>query len=64
MSNPRFWVVGGEYRSLDFDEIIEGTQRLLGPYAARDEAERNWREISERNRSRCTVRFTIVQENG
>jgi hypothetical protein len=50
MPNPRFWVVGGEYRSLDFDEIVDGTQRLLGPYAERDEAERNWREISERNR--------------
>jgi hypothetical protein len=64
MSNPRFWVVGGEYRSLDFSEIIDGTQRLLGPYAERDAAERSWREVSERNRSHCTVRFTIVQENG
>jgi len=62
MSSPRFWVVGGEYRSLSFDEIVEGTQRLLGPFAARDEAERTWRDVSEQHRSRCAVRFTIAQE--
>lgn len=62
MPNSRFWVVGGEYRSLEFDEIVEGTQRLLGPFAARDEAERTWRDVSEQHRARCTVRFTIAQE--
>jgi hypothetical protein len=63
MSHSRFWVVGGEYRSLDFGEIVDGTQRLIGPFDQRDEAERNWRDISEQHRSRCTVRFTITQEN-
>jgi hypothetical protein len=63
MSNSRFWVVGGEYRSLDFDEIVDGTQQLLGPFDQRDAAERSWRDISERHRTHCTVRFTIAQEN-
>jgi hypothetical protein len=62
MSSSRFWVVGGEYRSLNFDEIVEGTQRLLGPFTLRNEAERTWRDISEQHRGRCTVRFTIAQE--
>jgi hypothetical protein len=63
MSSSRYWVIGGEYRSLDFDEIVDGTQQLLGPFNQHDAAERSWRDISERHRPHCTVRFTIVQEN-
>ena len=62
MSDSRFWIVGGEYRSLDFNEIIDGTQRLLGPFDQHDVAQRNWRELSEEHRSNCTARFTIVRE--
>ncbi len=63
MSNSRFWVVGGEYHSLEFSEIVEGTQCLIGPFEQRDAAERSWRDISEQNRARCNVRFTIAREN-
>ncbi len=63
MSSIRFWVVGGEFRSLNFEEIVDGTERLFGPFATRDVAERTWRDISEEHRARCTVRFMIVQEN-
>jgi len=63
MSNHRFWVVGGEFRSLGFEEIVNGTERLIGPFGTRAEAERTWRDVSEEHRARCTVRFTIVQEN-
>lgn len=63
MSNHRFWVIGGEFRSLGFDEIVNGTEKLLGPFDTRNDAERTWRDVSEQHRARCTVRFTIVQEN-
>ena len=63
MSNFRYWVVGGEYRSLDFAEVVDGTQRLIGPFDRRETAERSWREVSEQHRSDCTMRFTIAQEN-
>jgi len=63
MSNSRYWVVGGEYRSLDFVEVVDGTQRLIGPFDGRDAAERSWREVSERHRSDCTMRFTIARES-
>lgn len=63
MSNARFWVVGGEYRSLAFEEVVDGTQRLIGPFDQRDTAENSWRELSEQHRSHCTVRFTIAQES-
>jgi hypothetical protein len=62
MSSHRFWVVGGEFRSLEFEEIVSGTERLYGPFATREEAERAWRRISEAHRAHCMVRFTIAQE--
>lgn len=62
MSDNRFWVLGGEFHSLGFDEIVSGTERVFGPFSTRDEAESTWRDVSQQTRSRCTVRFTIVQE--
>ena len=63
MSNSRYWVVGGQYRSLDFSEVVDGTQHLIGPFDRRDAAEHSWREVSEKHRSNCTMRFTIAQES-
>jgi len=60
--NNRFWVLGGEYKSLGFEELVGGTEKLFGPFAARNEAESTWREMSERHRSQCNVRFTIVED--
>ena len=60
--NDRFWVLGGEYKSLRFEELVGGTERLFGPFRARKDAERTWRELSERHRPQCNVRFTIVED--
>jgi hypothetical protein len=60
--NNRFWVLGGEYKSLGFEELVGGTEKMVGPVAARNEAERAWREMSEQHRSQCNVRFTIVED--
>ena len=58
----RFWVLGGEYTSLQFEELIDGTERLFGPYLGRNEAEQTWRELSEQHRPQCNVRFPIGEE--
>ena len=62
MSNNHFWVVGGKFCSLAFEEMVDGTERLFGPFPTREDAERIWRDVSEQHRAQCTVRFTIVQE--
>ena len=62
MNGTRFWIVGGEYTCCLFENLIRGTERLLGPYASRDEAERAWRRLSEEFRPQAQVRFTIAQE--
>jgi hypothetical protein len=63
MSTTRYWVVGGKFRSLEFDYLIEGTGRIWGPFETHGEAEHAWREASEQHRWSCCTRFTIVQES-
>ena len=62
MNGTRFWIVGGEYTCCDFDILIRGTEKLLGPYSSREDAERAWRRLSEEHRPQAQVRFTIAQE--
>ncbi len=62
MQTSRFWIVGGEYATTAFEQLIEGTQRVLGPYGERRAAEDAWRQVSEENRSQCLMRFTIASE--
>jgi hypothetical protein len=63
-SSARFWIVGGEYTCCEFVDLIEGTERLVGPFSSREEAERMWRRISEEHRPQAQMRFTIAQEGG
>ena len=56
------WVVGGEFRSLNFHQLVHGTAQVEGPFPSRKEAENAWRQLSEKNRHRCNVRFSIVEE--
>jgi len=62
MIKSRFWVVGGEYTSCDCETIVQGTERVVGPFESRTEAEQTWRILSEDHRPQAQVRFTIAQE--
>ena len=62
MQTSRYWVVGGEFTSTDFQTLIDGTQRVVGPFESRSDAERTWRHLSENHRPQAQVRFTIAQE--
>jgi hypothetical protein len=57
-----FWVLGGEYHSMDFSSLVAGTERVVGPVRTRAEAEIIWRELSEATRHNGTMRFSIVSE--
>jgi hypothetical protein len=63
-SAPRFWVVGGEYTCLAFRQLIDGTERIAGPFFHRSAAEAVWRQLSEVDRCRAQVRYAIVAESG
>ena len=62
MQKCRYWVVGGEYTSTEFEVLVQGTERVVGPFETRSEAERTWRGLSENHRPQAQVRFTIAQE--
>jgi hypothetical protein len=62
MHGTHYWVVGGEFRSLNFHQLVHGTAQVEGPFPSRKEAENAWRTLSEKNRHRCNVRFSIVEE--
>lgn len=62
MQSSNYWVVGGEFRSLNFHSLVHGTAEVKGPFATRREAEETWRTVSEQHRHRCNMRFSIVEE--
>jgi hypothetical protein len=41
---------------------VEGSAQVKGPFKTRKEAEDCWREVSEENRHKAGVRFSIVEE--
>ena len=61
---PRFWVIGGEYTCLGFEQMIEGTEKVAGPFFHLSAAEAVWRRLSEEDRCRAQVRYAIVAESG
>jgi hypothetical protein len=63
-ASTRFWVIGGEYTCLDFDQLIEGSEKVAGPFFHRSAAEAVWRRLSEADRCRAQVRYAIVAESG
>ena len=62
MTTERYWVVGGEYATMNFDRLKEDARQLLGPFSSRDEATAAWRRVSQENKSRATARFSIAAE--
>ncbi len=56
----QFWVIGGEYNCVEFQEVISGTTRVFGPFPSYEEANRVWRERSLATRSSATTRYSIV----
>jgi len=57
-----FWVIGGEFGSMNFHKLVEGSAQVKGPFKTRTEAEDCWRAVSEEHRHKAGVRFSIVEE--
>nr|HAQ92683.1 hypothetical protein [Afipia sp.] len=57
-----FWVIGGEFGLMNFHKLVAGSAQVQGPFKTRKEAEDAWRVVSEENRHRGSVRFSIVEE--
>lgn len=59
MSNPQFYVVGGEYADTSFTEPAPGTElERRGPYSERD-AKAIWRELTGKTVDNAMVRYFL-----
>ena len=58
--NQQYWVIGGEYRDLDFAELIEGTSQVEGPFNSYEAAHRVWRDRTVASKSEACRRYTIA----
>ncbi len=58
----KFWVVGGTYTDICFNELVSGSGRVMGPYSDRDAALVAWRRVAEETRSDFYARFTVAEE--
>ena len=58
----KYWVIGADYRDFNFEDVVDGTSRVLGPYSDYGHASQAWREAATESRYRATTRFTIVTD--
>jgi hypothetical protein len=47
---------------MNFHKLIEGSAQVQGPFKTRKQAEEAWKSVSEENRHKAGVRFSIVEE--
>ena len=45
MSGSNFWVIGGEFGSMNFHKLVEGSAQVQGPFKTRKEAEDAWKSV-------------------
>ena len=59
----RYWVIGGEYRNCQFDEVVPGTEEISGPFPDALRARMEWQRLTFRDHSETMRRYVITQES-
>lgn len=58
----RFWVVGGEYGDTAFQKLVEGTERMIGPFDDERQARTEWTRLTYCPAATATTRYSITTE--
>ena len=58
----RYWVIGGEYRDCQFDEVVPGTEEISGPFPDVARARAEWKRLACRDHLGATTRYVVTQE--
>ncbi len=58
----KYWVIGGEYRDCQFDEVVPGTEEISGPFPSSTRARTEWQRLTFRDRLGATKRYVITHE--
>lgn len=56
-----FYVVGGEYADLTFENLLTKTSTFKGPFADRKDAEEQWRKLSQHTGGDPLVKYEIIE---
>lgn len=56
-----YWVIGGEFSSLNFHGILPNTEVVRGPFKYRHDAQDEWQELSDAHRHKAGYRFVITE---
>jgi hypothetical protein len=64
MDDQRYFVIGGNYRDLEFSALRDGSETILGPFDCEAAAKSEWKRVSFEHKSTATTRFLIVAQNG
>ena len=57
MTKSNFWVIGGEFGSMNFHKLVEGSAQVQGPFKTRKEAEDAWRRFRKKTATRPACAF-------
>ena len=58
--SDKFFVIGGEYSDTSFENLIEGTGEVHGPFDQK-EADEKWRALTGKTVDHCMVRYRVVE---
>ena len=56
---PLFWVVGGDYKDTQFQELIGDGEQRFGPFTDYDTAKKEWAKHAWQTVDTCTCRYRI-----
>ncbi len=59
----QYWIVGGEFTSLNFHSFLPETTSVFGPYKTREVAETVWKDVSEQMRHKASYRYIILEDS-
>jgi hypothetical protein len=62
MDSACFWVIGGEYTDTQFEQIVDGTGQVFGPFDSYDKAKAVWERQSVATRCQALMRFAIARD--
>ncbi len=59
--DKQYWVIGGEYDA-QFNRLVDGTQRVAGPYRDELRARTEWQRLTFHDGCCATERYHIAVE--
>ena len=59
MPEVKYYVIGGEYTSTQFEKLVEGTGEVYGPYN-KEQADKEWWSLTSKSVDNCMIRYNVV----